>query len=407
MLVAQGSIPLRPPLGRAARYDTAILDAAVIIADQEGWRSMTFSHVAEAAGVSRQAVLSRHASRSALAASVWSDRLATTVDRALEVVVAACPRPGNPVDSDDLTNALSAFTAPGEPMRAAAELLLVARYDPRVNAAVHETLGPALERWIVPNRGAVTRVQAARRGFLIALALGLLLEARREQGGRVELAGALDRVGAALEQPAAPARLPLARATHLDEPADFDVGDQTWATVLQATLDEVGTHGYEAATMNDIARASGHTQGAIFSRYATKLELFLDATARMLTNAGRKGAEYQAGIAANRSVGIADAAMIREIMRPGRASVRTITLEQCRLSWHDPNMLAVFETALSDPAILAQAAYPGSTPDQARGWLHVEFGRGLGSAVLADLHPQAWDLPYDVVLVPLNDGPAS
>ena len=56
---------------RSARYDRAILGAAVTLADLEGWPAVTFPRVAAQAGLSRNAVISRHADRAGLAAAAW------------------------------------------------------------------------------------------------------------------------------------------------------------------------------------------------------------------------------------------------------------------------------------------------------------------------------------------------
>lgn len=398
-------VAMRPRTARSARYDRAILDAAVTLADLEGWPSVTFSRVAAQAGLSRTAVLSRHPDRAALAAAAWRQRLAGPFADALAAVIDAGPAVNRPVDVENLTQALSAFGYPNEGMRATAELLLVSRYELALQESVDATAGAKLGEWLTPRRGRLSRAQAAQRGFLVALAIGLLLEARRQPAARIDLDGALVRVSYALSNPAPASWLPTTAAAYMDAPVAFDTDDPAWDAVLQATLDEVGTHGYDAATVDAIARASGYTQGVIFNRYATKLEMFLDATDRMLSSTGRQAAQFQAGLAAAHGDGIADAVMIRELMAPHRKAIRTITFEQLRLAWHQPDMLTAFRTALADPTVTIVAERPELTEDQARSLIHIEFARGLGSGLLADLHPDASKLPYDVVLVPFIESP--
>ena len=390
----------RPRSGRSARFDRAILDAAVTVADLEGWSGMTFQRLATRAGVSRNAVLGRHADRPALAAAVWRERLAQPLIESLKGVLAACPAPKGAASEQELTQTLTAFSYPTEALRAAAELLLVARYEPVLQDAIDESLGAFLDTWLTPRRGRLPRSQAAQRAFVVSLALGLLIQARRQSNAQIDLTGALTRLAHALSNPAAASWLPADSGGYMDGPASFDIEDVTWAAVLQATLDEVGAHGYDAATVDDIARSSGYTQGAIFSRYATKLELFRDATERMLTNNGRLSAQWQADIAARTSVGIADATMVREMMVPERKALRTITFEAIRLSWHEPDMLHGVQAALEDLVASVAAADPTMSLQQARALIQIEFARGLGVGVLADLHADAWKLPYDVVIVP-------
>lgn len=390
---------------RSARYDRAILGAAVTLADLEGWPAVTFPRVAAQAGLSRNAVISRHADRAGLAAAAWRERLAGPFAEALEAVVDASPVGRRPVDVEDLTQALSAFSYPNEAMRATAELLLVSRYEPALQECVDATIGIRLGSWLTPQRGRLSRALAAQRGFLLAMAMGLLLEARRQPTARIDLDGALARVSHALSHPVDASWLPTTSAVFMDEPVAFGTDDPAWDAILAATLDEVGTRGFEAATVDTIARASGYTQGVIFNRYSTKLEMFLDATDRMLTATGGRAAQFQADLATAHGPGIADAVMIRELMAPHRKAVRTITFEQLRLAWHQPDMLTAFQSALADPTVTIVAERPELTEDQARAWIHIEFARGLGSGLLADLHPDAWKLPHDVVLVPYVEGP--
>ncbi len=82
-------VETRPRRARSARYGRAILDATVTLADLKGWPSVTFSRVAAQAGLSRTAVLSRHADRAALAAATWPQRLACLAADALAAVIDA------------------------------------------------------------------------------------------------------------------------------------------------------------------------------------------------------------------------------------------------------------------------------------------------------------------------------
>jgi hypothetical protein len=105
--------------------------------------------------------------------------------------------------------------------------------------------------------------------------------------------------------------------------------------LLQVTLDQVGTRGYDAATTMSIARASAHTEGFLFARYDSKLDLFFDATQRLVSRSTGANVAYQQQVADRYSSGMAEAVVMREFMRPGRERLRVVNLEQFRLSWHD------------------------------------------------------------------------
>ncbi|MGA1700176.1 MAG: hypothetical protein ACO4BY_03460 [Candidatus Nanopelagicales bacterium] len=92
---------------------------------------------------------------------------------------------------------------------------------------------------------------------------------------------------------------------------------------------------------------------------------------------------------------VAEAAIIREFMRPGRARLRIFAHAQMRTEWHDP----VLREAIvrEDTAFVAEAhaTSPGFNIAEA----HVGFAIGGGTLLLCVLSPDAWLLPYDVVTV--------
>ena len=85
----------------------------------------------------------------------------------------------------------------------------------------------------------------------------------------------------------------------------------------------------------------------------------------------------------------------REMMRPRRAGLRTITLEQLRLANHEPELMASIERAVH-----AAAEQLVTTPtERADLAAHIHFGlaTGDGPLLLADWEPTAWKLPFDTI----------
>lgn len=390
--------------GRAVANDTRILDAAESILADDGWEDASVLRVAEHAGLSRRAVLSRYGDRSGVAAAVWSSRLAAPVNAALEKLVAARSQYSDSGDAPALVAALEPFLDPSPTLRATAEVLIVSSFESRVHQAVQSTLTAPLESWLTPIRGRLSRVDAARNSAVIALALGFLVESRSYPDGiDMDIAGDVIQISRALEREVTPRRLPADRAAYLDAEPVLDP-DPGMAAMLAATLRLVGRDGYEAATIDRIAAECGRTSGFIFGHYRHKRDLFLDATERLLAQAEASGFDFQSGIARRTSWGVADATMIREFMRPEHRSVRTITLEQYRLSWHDDDVHAAFIQPRTTAVKRIREGDPALTPRQARGRAFVSLARGVGYGLLAQLHPEAYALPIDVVSIPLIEG---
>lgn len=388
---------------RSVHNDARILDAALDLADRVGWRGLTVAQVAAEAGLARPTVQARFEDHPAIAAGLWSALVAEPLRDALEGVVNACSQFGS-LSAHNLWSALEPFARPAQELRVAAELLIVGRYQPTVGAAIASTLVPELDHWLATQPTPDDAVRAAVRAFGCILAFGLLVEVRRRPAEGVDFSVEMRYVVDAFNNLATPVTLPDAIADHLDRVANFDTGDDDLNDLLHATLEHVATEGYEAATVGHIAASTQHTTGFIFSRYASKRELFLDANRRYSEVASSLNEAFLRSVADRSSAGLAEAVTTRELMRPERRTVMTVALELYRLSWHDHDVAESIDAGYRD--VLRQYAErtPEMSPAQHEAWMLMELARGNGPLVLAGLSDTAWDLPYDAVMVPLVEG---
>ena len=380
---------------RVRRTDRALSAASVRVAAEEGWGDFTFARVAREAGTSRRPLQDRYADRSELAASTWTESAEPVLRGLLLELLASAGLLETSPDRQRFVSVLDSLAHPVEEVRAAVEFLIVAQFDEDLGSAVDQTLGAQITRWCTPAPGALSREDAARRAFVLSAALGLVLVARRPGIGAIDV----HRLGvvflAALASGVPPQLMPDVEAPHIDAPVPFGTGDPVRDRLLQATLDEVGEQGYDAATVDAIAHRAHSSQGALFSRYPTKAALFLDASKRQAAYAMRANEEWMARIAADWGRGVAEAAFIRESQRPGRHHLRVIALEQMRTGWHEP---AVREAVTREYAAFiaeAHATKPGFNVSEA----HAGLAIGGGTLLLCILYPDAWLLPYDVVTV--------
>ena len=389
---------------RSIRNDERILDAATEIAADAGWAGLLPARVADLAGLSHPAVSSRFADRSEIAAAVWRQRLAAPVISNLTSVLEAAGllSPGD-ADPRKFARAMRPFVQPDIAMRAAAELLVESCFDAGVRLAVHETLGETLAQWLTPVPRRLSKVDAARRSVVTITALGALLEARRQEGETFHLQTEWDRLCAALAAPESIEKLPNVHFEHWDGVFDFDTGDALLDRLLEATRDEIGRNGYEATTIDDIARAAGRTKGLVFSRYPSKKQLFNDTVTRFtkaMYDLNEQAWDQMLEVA---SSGAAEAVLYRELMRPGREHLRAFSLEQYRLSWHDPDMRASVAHAMSDVIKARMDADPKRPRRELQADVFIGAAQGVGVLLVASLCPDAWSLPYQHFTVPLND----
>lgn len=87
-------------------------------------------------------------------------------------------------------------------------------------------------------------------------------------------------------------------------------------------------------------------------------------------------------------------------MRPDLKSVRIITYEQYRMSWHSARMQETLAAVQEGIAARGAQMFPSLTGEQVRARAFMGLARGIGMGVVAELHPPAWGLPHDVVTVP-------
>lgn len=378
---------------RATRNDATILEAATRLVATDGWAGLLFPRVAADAGLSVRPLHERFADREQLAVALWRQRLSGEVLESLATLVASLQSP----KPDVLTAALETFVRPSIRLQAASELMMMAATTPELLDAIYEELAPQWNAWLAP-RGKVTKGDAGRHAYVIALALGLLMVARRYPQRTVDLSSYAAHLHTAIHERRTPARLPAQVAEHLDVVASFGTDDPAWEELLAATLVTVGEVGYDRATVSVISEAAGYTKGLLFRRYATKRELFLDATQRVSASSMEANIAFQKGLEENYSPGIASTVTIREFMRPGREILRNIFIEQLRLAIHDPEFRAAIDAEV-DPVLTAASA------DSADGLVFVHTGQAMANGIiqLQVLWPDAWQLPFDVVEVPLTE----
>lgn len=392
----------RPVQARTIRNTEQILRSALDACAEKGWPALLTQRVAARCGLAGPTVRGRFPERSLLAAALWKEKLADQTIGAVTEAVESLRNMHNGESLAPLTS-VSRFTHPSTAMGAAGELMIASLVDSPLQHSIQEDLGEALRTWLVPTRDQLTPQDAARNCYVLSLVLGLLVCGRALPRETPSVTSEIERRWNALSSNNDYGELPTVRDDLWDEPIRFDTGDFAWDAVLRATMEEVGRLGYDAATMIKIAEASGFTQGAIFSRYASKRELFLDATRRMVEINSLRNEAFHRELIEKYGPGIAEAIMLRGFMKPSRRHLQIINLEQFRLAWHDAEMQSTLQVAL-DLNVEQFERQPSTVTDDAAAWVHCEYAIGIGIVLLAALCPEASSLPLHVVTIPLLEG---
>lgn len=390
----------RPPQARVLRNDNLMLDGALTLLAERGWAGMTLAAVARTMGKSGQPVRSRVRTRSELAALVWERRAGRHLAEALTTCIGGLRQARSAGATDPLVSAWLAMLQRPTELDAAAELLIMSLFDPIIAEAIERGLAPEVQQWTRPSQD-ITPEDAARAAYVISLALGLLVLSRHERAATEGMAEALTTRVRALQADAVAAVMPDATATHLLDYPDLAPGDPALDILLNRTLELVAEHGFDGVAVAEIARAAGFTEGLIYSRYPSKLDLFTDALRRQGEAGLQVNHAFTESLRADHGLGMAEAVLIREYQLPAHAVPRAMALEQVRLMWRYPELMqtanaevdAFRRTLMQDP----------SWGFESEADFFLNYAISLGVATLPSLDPEAYQLPHHVVMVPLFD----
>jgi AcrR family transcriptional regulator len=386
---------------RAYETDRRVLDGAASVIAGSGWKSLTVQSCAKAAGLSSKAINDRYTSVAELGVAEWRDGAGEALREHLVTVLAALLplEAGSPVDTKAATRGLNRLSRPDAPLVVAIELMGAAVFDEMLREAIAEDLSKWLSSWCQPSKKSAA-VRSAQSAYVTVVALGLLFAFRRQGADQVRIDAQVEQLAAALVRPATPSALPKVEAAQmrLDPPGPvLDSHDE----LLAATLLEVAQYGYPAATLVRIIASTGSTEGLVYSRYASKIELFIAAVQWRTENALHVNLNWFRDLANSIGPGLAEAVMWREYMRPAHALGRGLAIEQIRTGWREPLLQAANDAAEAKLARTLMAANPSMSRKSALSSVHWDLALGFGAELLPSFLPDAWKLPFDVVTVPL------
>ena len=382
------------PISRRDRNTQRILQAAITILANEGWGLFSLTSVGREAGLSERPVRDRAPSSAALAAQVWQRRLGPELHSSLTTCLAAFEAARHHGSTDELRRAWLAAVERTTQSDAIGEILVIAGYIPEVAAAVDAGLGELIRVTTTPGAD-VDPTLAARRAFVLAIALGLGLTNRAPGARSEDLAATLDRQARVLLDETYPGieSLPRARADHMDTYPPLAPDDPSLDALLNTALELVALRGVDQVTVREIADAAGFSEGLVFSRYPTKTAMLVDAMRRQLHYGWRVNFVFTQKLEERYGRAIADAIALREATQPGRDVGRGMMLEEMRLAWHDPRTFLQTMDLQEEFRMESQKASPSPSLTSASEF-HVSVATETGFVVLCRLNPDITTLPF-------------
>jgi AcrR family transcriptional regulator len=368
---------------RALQNDDRILKSAISILAEDGWDELTFANVSRRAELSSRPVRLRYSSPTELVQDLYSRRLEGLFFELIERLHSA-HQSNNRDRVEDTTEAMLLFASDSKEKQALAEVLLISSYEPEIKATVDQNLKPKLEVWL----GTVSDLEVQTHfALLLMVSLGFLVENREGSISANELRNMVRRLIKDTEQAGPAKELPEIHAPHLDHIANIDTGDKALDDLLLATLEELSLFGISKSTIVRIASRCNRTEGFIFSRYATKNDLIVDAVKYSLLTAFKLNNEFQYKLFETFSAPEVFILTIREFMHPKHATQRTLAFEEIRLSWRNQAIRAVYRGE-------QESVFSSETDEDLKAKLMINVSLGVGVMILAHLLPDSWKLPY-------------
>lgn len=254
-----------------ARTDGRILDAAIAEASVVGLDGLTMVGVARRGGMTTGALYPRYEDLTELQVRLWQDRAAPALVAFLDGAVAEA-RTG------PLAATAAAVAAIDPVLMLALEHLVVADRDP----ALREVAEATVVGWLEGSGGdrRLDDPTSTMLAFTAALCVGAAATGLVGAVARVDWSDALARfvraglagaVPAPQGPPPAPADIPLV--------VDW-TGDEVRDAFLRSALEVIAEVGYHRTTVARLARRTPYSTQAVYLRYPTKADLFVDVVHR-------------------------------------------------------------------------------------------------------------------------------
>ncbi len=388
-------------IAQVKQTDLRLRQAAREILATEGWSALAFTRIAERAGVSRRPVHDRFTDRWDVALDLWKSESAQELFDALDALFQTVE--GADASADAFQAQIDQFVHPTHELRAAIELLVMSQFNSRLHQAINDTCQQRIQSLCAVSNDISETRKAVRRAYLVSIVLGLLLGWRIYEGEDFDLRQQAQRIFNALQADIAPSGLPTIDAEHFDGNIVLNVDEPALRALMLAAIEEIGTHGFDGAATLRIAERAGFSEGFLFSRYSSKLKLFVDIIRRNTESRLHQNNQLLETIAQSHCQGIADAVFIREAMQPGRGHRRALTLEHFRVSMNDESMRKQTVAALERFVAEMRSANPEWAEKMTPTRVRMAHTVGIGVVALPLVLPDAWQLPFDLVTCGLGD----
>jgi len=329
-------VPITPRTRSAATLanDKKILDAAVAEAHSVGLDSVGFGAVGKRAGVTTGAMYARYVDARDMLAVMWTERLSgPTLQLLSECIERMAAEPGR--SGADLAKRLA---SPPKAVVLGVEALMAARRIPELEEVMVDDVAAMLRSTSVSVDSGADGLVRLRGALALATGLGCVVNNFWERETN-EWSLILDfySFAASMMTPSSSVESGRVPPAPIVVETDSDLRN----VLIRAVGDVVARSGVEAATVARIARRARMTTGAVYTIYASKDELLLDAMEQMLASAASDVSTVVRAGAKTDTVADATANVFALALAPERRPWRQFRLETYLSARTDKSVAAV------------------------------------------------------------------
>jgi AcrR family transcriptional regulator len=371
----------------AFENDIIIRAATTQILANFGIEGLSFGAVSKESGLSHTAISYRFENNENLLIDLWLEQCVPVFVQELENTLDCLMM--KDIDEKLVLKRLSKLFAKLDSNWAALEIIAHSATNRELLKAVSETFSRKINSHKL-------EVEKAQYTFLWQVLVGSLFHFRVTQINLSKLTALILDIAKAVARTSKPVSLAKVDSSHFKS-SRFDTGDETTNNLLQATLECVGTFGFDNTTTNAIAKSAGVTSGALFARFPTKLDLLVTASAFQFRKGYEQNLNFVLKLMEDFGPGIGNAIYLREYLKPGLELERALEIETLRVSWHRRSLHEAI--AKSTKEFLTEIGSIEKAPKTADEKLSqmIRVAIPTGSNMLAVVYPDAWEIPFSTV----------
>ena len=376
---------------RLLANDERIRSKAVELLAERGFDDFSLWLVARSLGMSHTAMTHRYEDIDDLLCDLWKTVGTTQVESMVSWANDQLSASADNFEPSPAAKKKSIFMR-SKDNYATLELLLLSSTRPRLRNVIQDSFTSQLNSLLKNDS-----VAAAQTVFLLAIVIGILAEQRSSKTNTQALSKAISKVVAAVSAPAQIAVIDEVDASHMHNHF-LNTGDERRDRVLTSCLENVGRHGYTATTTKMIARESDVSEGAIFTMFKSKADIFFEATTLRSRLGFKANLDFIVRLNEKYGAGIGNAILLREWMSPSLSQYRATLLEETRLVWHDIDLRKRIrknkQELLDDPSVPNWNEKRSPDEDAMN---FISLALPIGFYVIAEVFPPAAGLPFSAV----------